>query len=112
MTEDYKKNTARAIKQRRISMGLNLKEVAARSGVSSSHLGRIERGERSPSFTVLRKIVNPLGFGEKELLALAGYLPSQPSSEVQGRTEHGYRNSGHLKEYSKGARYQENSGCN
>ncbi len=87
MTEDYRKNAARVIKQRRISMGLNLKEVAVRAGISSSHLGRIERGERSPSFTVLRKIANPLGFGEKDLLALAGYLPSQPSNEAEERTE-------------------------
>ncbi len=87
MTEDYKKNVAIVIKQRRISMVLNLKEVAARSGVSSAHLSRIERGERSLSFTVLRKIADPLGFGEKELLALAGYLPSQPSSKAEGRTE-------------------------
>ena len=49
------------------------------SGVSSSHLGRIERGERFPSASILRKIAKPLGFEEDELFTLAGYLsPASP----------------------------------
>ena len=48
------------------------------SGVSSSHLGRIERGERFPSAHILQKIAKPLGFGEDELFTLAGYLSPQP----------------------------------
>jgi len=66
------------IKQQRISIPLTLQELTAKSGVSSSHLGRIERGERFPSAHVLRKIARPLGFEEDELLVLAGYLPPQP----------------------------------
>jgi len=64
-------------------MGLNLKEIAVRAGVSSSHLGRIERGERIPSATILRKIAEPLGFEEKELLIAAQYLPSQETSKLE-----------------------------
>jgi len=52
------------------------------SGVSSSHLRRIERGERFPSAAILRKIAKPLGFSESELLSLADYLPPE-SSEAQ-----------------------------
>ena len=55
------------------------------SGVSSSHLGRIERGERFPSARILRKIAKPLGFEEDELFALAGYLSPQPPS-IAGET--------------------------
>jgi transcriptional regulator with XRE-family HTH domain len=44
------------------------------SGVSQSHLSRIERWERFPSAHVLQKIAKPLGFEEDELFALAGYL--------------------------------------
>jgi len=44
------------------------------AGVSASHLGRIERGERFPSGSVLRRIAGPLGFEEDELFTLAGYL--------------------------------------
>jgi len=66
------------IKQQRITMPLTLQELTAQSGVSSSHLGRVERGERFPSAHVLRKIARPLGFEEDELLTLAGYLSPQP----------------------------------
>ena len=60
-------------------MSLTLQELAARSGVSASHLGRIERGERFPSAHILQRIAKPLSFGEDELFTLAGYLtPHSP----------------------------------
>ncbi len=65
------------IKQQRISLSLTLQEIAARSGVSASHLGRIERGERFPSAHILRRIAKPLAFEEDELFTLAGYLSPQ-----------------------------------
>ncbi len=71
-------NLGKIIKQQRITVPLTLQELTAKSGVSSSHLGRIERGERFPSAHVLRKIARPLGFEEDELLTLAGYLSPQP----------------------------------
>jgi transcriptional regulator with XRE-family HTH domain len=68
------------IKQQRITTPLTLQELAKESGVSSSHLGRIERGERFPSARILRKIAKPLGFDEDELFTLAGFLSPQTSS--------------------------------
>jgi transcriptional regulator with XRE-family HTH domain len=67
------------IKQQRISLSLTLQELAARSGVSASHLGRIERGERFPSAHILQRIAKPLSFEEDELFTLAGYLSPQSS---------------------------------
>ena len=67
----------RIIKQQRVTIPLTLQELTAQSAVSSSHLGRIERGERFPSAHVLQKIAKPLGFEEGELLTLAGYLSPQ-----------------------------------
>jgi transcriptional regulator with XRE-family HTH domain len=67
------------LKQQRITVPLTLQELAAASGVSSSHLGRIERGERFPSARILRKIAKPLGFNEDELFTLAGFLSPQTS---------------------------------
>jgi transcriptional regulator with XRE-family HTH domain len=61
--------------QQRIALQLTLQELSFTSGVSSSHLGRIERGERFPSAHVLRKIAKPLGFDEDTLFTLAGFLP-------------------------------------
>ena len=71
------KNLGRILKQQRVMIPLTLWQLAAISGVSSSHLGRIERGERFPSASILRKIAKPLGFEESELFSLAGYLSPQ-----------------------------------
>jgi transcriptional regulator with XRE-family HTH domain len=65
------------LKQQRITVSLTLQELAEASGVSSSHLGRIERGERFPSARILRKIAKPLSFNEDELFTLAGFLSPQ-----------------------------------
>jgi len=59
---------------------MTLQQLAAASGVSASHLGRIERGERFPSARILRKIAQPLGITESELFTLADYLPHEPSA--------------------------------
>ena len=59
---------------------MTLGELAAKSGVSSSHLGRIERGERFPSARILRKMTKPLGFDEAELLTHAGFLSPQSAT--------------------------------
>jgi transcriptional regulator with XRE-family HTH domain len=67
-------NLIRVIKQQRTAVGLTLMELSVKSGVSSSHLGRIERGERFPSAHILQRIAKPLGFEENELFTLAGYL--------------------------------------
>ena len=65
---------------------LTLSELAARSGVSASHIGRIERGERLPSGHILRKLAKPLDLDESLLLTIAGYLSPQPSAEAERLT--------------------------
>jgi len=79
-TDNNSKNLGRIIKHQRILMQLTLRELAVRSGVSSSHLGRIERGERFPSARILHRLASALGFDESELFALAGYLSPRPST--------------------------------
>jgi len=71
---DNRTDFGKIIKQQRVTVPLTLKELATMAGISSSHLGRIERGERFPSARILRKIARPLGFEEGELFTLAGYL--------------------------------------
>ncbi len=77
----------RILKQRRVMIPLTLRGLAVVSGTSSSHLGRVERGERFPSASILRKIAKPLGFEESELFSLAGYLSPQPSSPDEGSAD-------------------------
>jgi len=81
-------NLGAIIKQRRISLSLTLRALAARSGVSTSYLGRTEKGERFPSAHVLQKIAKPLGFEEDELFTLAGYL--SPQSTMIARKDSTY----------------------
>ena len=79
----------RIIKQQRVMIPMTLRELATVSGISPSHLGRIERGERFPSASVLRKIAKSLSFEESELFFLAGYL-SSPSVGIEDKST-GYR---------------------
>ena len=92
MLHDYRKNLGRIIKQQRIMVPLTLHKLAAKSGVSPSHIGRVERGDRYPSAQILQKIAKPLGFEEKELLILAGYLSPEPS--MMGEEEPTYTTKG------------------
>lgn len=81
---DNRGNIGLTIKRQRVMTPLTLQRLAALSGVSASHLGRIERGERYPSARILHKIAHPLGFEEDELLTMAGYLSPQPAMVAEG----------------------------
>ncbi|MFH0769249.1 MAG: helix-turn-helix transcriptional regulator, partial [Chloroflexota bacterium] len=80
MESNQKNYLGRILKQQRISLQMTLLELTAKSGVSPSHIGRIERGERFPSARTLHKIAKPLGFDDNELFTLAGYL--SPASSM------------------------------
>ena len=84
MDNNDRQNLGRILKQRRVMIPLKLRELAAISGISPSHLGRIERGERFPSAAILRKLAKPLDFEEGELFSLAGYL-SPPVVGIEER---------------------------
>jgi transcriptional regulator with XRE-family HTH domain len=76
-----RENLGKIIKQQRQAQKLTLHELSAASGVSPSHLGRIEKGERFPSAAILQRIARPLGFDEDEIFTLAGYLSPHPIEE-------------------------------
>ncbi len=76
------------IRQQRVKIPLTLQELAAKTSVSPSHLGRIERGERFPSARIFKRIAHPLGFEEDELFTLAGYLTPQKDSISEMEAEY------------------------
>lgn len=76
-------NLGKMLKTRRLMMGHTLSELAVLSDVSVSHIARIERGERFPSASILKRISKPLGFSEIELFTIAGYLPPVPPDTGQ-----------------------------
>ncbi|TML25807.1 MAG: helix-turn-helix transcriptional regulator [Actinobacteria bacterium] len=59
----------RAIRGYRVDRHLSQEELAHRSGMHRTYLGGIERGERNPSFTNIRRLANALGVSPSDLLA-------------------------------------------
>ena len=70
---------AKALHDRREEKELTLVQLSKLSGVSTSYVARVERGERFPSGLILRKLAKPLGFSEIELLKLAGFMARDDS---------------------------------
>ena len=77
------------LRRERVRIPLTLQELSAMSGVSPSHLGRIERGERFPSAGVLKNIAKPLGLEEDEIFTLAGYLSPQSNAVSDMQPDYG-----------------------
>ena len=87
MDNGYQNYLGGIIKQRRLMADLTLHKLSIVSGVSASHLGRIERGERFPSARILQKISKPLNFKEAELFELAGFLLHQTHRVTEDNTD-------------------------
>jgi len=83
-----RENIGKIIRHRRTIIPLTLRRLATASGVSVSHLARIEGGSRFPSPWVLQKIAKQLGFTEQELLVLAGYISPSGSKLKEEREEY------------------------
>ena len=96
MDNNNQGNLGGILRQQRVTIPLTLQQLAGMSGVSASHLGRIEKGQRFPSASILRKIARPLGFDEDELFTLAGYLSPRSPSVAEKNPEY---SSGRLDPY-------------
>jgi transcriptional regulator with XRE-family HTH domain len=64
----------RAIRERRLAVGLSQEELAERSGLHRTYVGGIERGERNVSFGNLLKLARALGVPLSELVGRAEEL--------------------------------------
>lgn len=58
---DVTARIASALKDRRKQLGLTLRVLAARSGVSSSMISEVERGAKSPTISILDALAQALG---------------------------------------------------
>ena len=59
---------------RRLRGGLSLRDVNRITGVSSSYLSKIERGERPPGANLLRKLAFAYNLNAEDLIRQAGHL--------------------------------------
>ena len=83
---DRSPEMGKLLRQKRKSISLTIREIASKAEISASHLSRIEQGDRFPSASVLRRLAEPLGYEETELMMQAGYL-----SPVKSTMENGAR---------------------
>ncbi|NIM48754.1 MAG: helix-turn-helix domain-containing protein [Gemmatimonadales bacterium] len=59
---------AKVIQERRQAAGLSQEALAARAGVHRTYVGMIERGQRSPSCDIARRLAKALGVSFSELV--------------------------------------------
>ena len=74
----------RYLKTLRQDMGISQYKLAAITGLSVSHICRLEKGNRLPSGTMIVALAGTLGVAEKELLAMAGYITPEPGPGSAG----------------------------
>ena len=61
LEDEISRRVGRTVKQQRNAAALSLRELAARSGISSSMISDIERGTKSPTVTTLVRLAQALG---------------------------------------------------
>jgi transcriptional regulator with XRE-family HTH domain len=64
-----------AIETARRHAGLSQEELAARSGVHTTHIGVLERGGRNPTYETLCQLADALDIGVGELVSVADPPP-------------------------------------
>ena len=77
---------------KRLRGRVSLREVARRTGVSASYLSLIERGEKHPGVTVVRKLAELYNVDARQLLRRAGHgTQPDPYSDEAMDVERAYR---------------------
>jgi transcriptional regulator with XRE-family HTH domain len=72
------------IKHLRESKEYSLKDLEALTGVSSSYINRIEKGERkSPSYQIIKQLADALGQDINDLLNIANNNPSHELTSIE-----------------------------
>ncbi len=93
-----KEELGRRLRMARFEKGLTLKEVAARCGMSATHISEVERGKTSPTIGALQRISealeeNPAHFVREESFPRILFTPASegPDSffkDAEGRLAH------------------------
>lgn len=80
--KDIKKLVGCRIKDLRTKQGWSQEELALRANISTSHIGRLERGERGATIESLEKVVNALGITFEDLFRLLEKSKSKSDMKV------------------------------
>lgn len=65
------------IRDKRKENGITLRDLQEHTGISFSHLSKVERGEHQPTRETLEILANALAINKYELFLLAGYSTDQ-----------------------------------
>jgi transcriptional regulator with XRE-family HTH domain len=70
MTDDKAsiEQTAKRLRAARLAKQLTQVEVAKRAGISENHYAQIERGEKNPTTSTFRNIIEAIGVASGEIL--------------------------------------------
>ncbi len=75
--EEVCRRTGEAVRQRREALGLSLRTLAARSGISPSMISEVERGAKAPTVVTLVRLAEALGTAAASLLDAAADAPTR-----------------------------------
>lgn len=64
----------KAVRERRLQIGISQEELASRAQVERSHMGKIERGEHMPNFVLILRLANALQISPGTLIDNAASL--------------------------------------
>lgn len=73
-----------AVRDMRGRRGISQEDLASRSGIHRTYLGGIERGQRNPSYTNIRRIAEALRVQPSELLVRAEELEEEVARRAAG----------------------------
>lgn len=96
-------NLGSRIREIREDQGLNQAELAARVETSQSTISQLERGDRNPSYQMLRRLAEALSVSVSYLLGEDDLEELTPEEEVHFREYRGLSNGAkrQLKEYMR-----------
>ncbi|WP_449355647.1 helix-turn-helix domain-containing protein [Virgibacillus natechei] len=86
------------IKKYREEKEMSLRALSEITGISFSHVSKIERGEHTPSKETISIIANKLDLDENELLIMSGYTPNNGIDELYTFANYGDEETKELKE--------------
>ncbi|MEW6601391.1 MAG: helix-turn-helix transcriptional regulator [Nitrospirota bacterium] len=78
------KSLGEYLKEARMKMGMSLREVEDRAGVSNAYISLIESGKRTdPHPNILKSLAAVYGLNITELMGVAGYLDAESSANKE-----------------------------
>jgi SOS-response transcriptional repressor LexA len=79
-------NLGEFLKDKRVAIGLSLREASQRTGVSHTHIRDIEGGRSVPSFDMVMRLLDAYGINMSDFLRETGHLPDNLKTERLGNT--------------------------